>query len=58
MDVVMLLPYVFKLDWWRGDKAARVNKETFVANSRVGIWDFEPPIVVYMITARFWLLGG
>jgi len=33
MGVMWLLPYVFKLDQWRGDKAARVNKESFMANS-------------------------
>jgi hypothetical protein len=42
MDVVMLLPHVFKLDQWRGDKAARVNKETFIANRRPLIWEIEP----------------
>jgi len=42
MGVLVLLPYVFKLDWWRGDKAARVNEEIFMANSNLLAWDIEP----------------
>ena len=41
MDVLWLLPYVFKLQKWREDKAVRVNKEIFVANSSLLTWAIE-----------------
>ena len=42
MTVVLLLPIVFKLDQWHGDKAARVNEEIFAANSQVRMRGIEP----------------
>jgi len=46
MDVLVLLPYVCKLEKWRGDKAARANKEIFVANRSSVAWDIEPSRVI------------